>query len=51
MKARPSEIADKYVNATEAMREAQSDQLNGLRRQKALLGEQRSARSPDLRTG
>ena len=32
-----SEIADKYVNVTEAIREAQSNRLNGLRRPKALF--------------
>jgi site-specific DNA recombinase len=37
VKARQSEIADKYVNVTEAIREAQSNRLNGLRRPKALF--------------
>src|ERR1700722_2667798 len=36
-KTRQSEIADKYVNVTEATREAQSNRLNGLRRPKALF--------------
>jgi hypothetical protein len=37
VKARQSEIADKYVNVTEAIREAQSNRLNGMRRPKALF--------------
>jgi hypothetical protein len=37
IKARQSEIADKYVNVTEAIREAHSNRLNGLRRPKALF--------------
>jgi Recombinase zinc beta ribbon domain len=37
VKTRQSEIADKYVNVTEAVREAQSNRLNGLRRPKALF--------------
>src|SRR5712692_1846698 len=37
VKTRQSEIADKYVNVTEAIREAQSNRLNGLRRPKALF--------------
>ena len=36
-KTRQSEIADKYVNVTDAIREAQSNRLNGLRRPKALF--------------
>ena len=37
VRARQSEIADQYVNVTEAIREAQSNRLNGLRRPKALF--------------
>src|SRR6267154_453643 len=37
VKTRQSEIADKYVNVSEAIREAQSNRLNGLRRPKALF--------------
>ena len=37
VKTRQSEIADKYLNVTEAIREAQSNRLNGLRRPKALF--------------
>jgi hypothetical protein len=37
VKTRQSEIADKYVNVTETIREAQSDRPNGLRRPKALF--------------
>jgi site-specific DNA recombinase len=37
VKTRQGEIADKYVNVTEAIREAQSNRLNGLRRPKALF--------------
>jgi site-specific DNA recombinase len=37
VKTRQRESADKYVNVTEAMREAQSNRLNGLRRPKALF--------------
>jgi site-specific DNA recombinase len=37
VKTRQSEIAEKYVNVTEAIREAQSNRLNGLRRPKALF--------------
>jgi hypothetical protein len=39
VKTRQSEIADKYVNVTEAIREAQSNRPNGLRRPKALFSE------------
>src|SRR5712692_3112475 len=37
VKTRQSEIANKYVNVTEAIREAQSNRLNGMRRPKALF--------------
>jgi hypothetical protein len=37
VKARQSEIADKYVNVTEAIREAHSNRLNGLRRPKGAV--------------
>lgn len=37
MKARQSEIADKYVNVIETVREAQSNRLNGLHRPKSLF--------------
>ena len=37
VKTRQSEIAEKYANVTEAIREAQSNRLNGLRRPKALF--------------
>jgi len=37
VRTRQSEIADKYVNVTEAIREAQSNRLNGLHRPKALF--------------
>ncbi|OCX25984.1 hypothetical protein QU42_36525 (plasmid) [Bradyrhizobium sp. UASWS1016] len=37
VKARQSEIADKYVNVIETVREAQSNRLNGLHRPKSLF--------------
>jgi hypothetical protein len=37
VKTRQGEIADKYVNVIEAVREAQSNRLNGMRRPKAMF--------------